>query len=126
MSTPANFSLTDPFANTGLLSLDPLTLINQDIEAAKGLAQNGVYGLFGYVSPDTKAQLQSELNSQLTQAGMDSADAQVVANSTVASALTSSGADPTQAPWFLQNWKTILVLAGIGLGLYLIAPFVRR
>ena len=126
MSTPPNFTLTDPFANIGLLSSDPITLLNQDIEAAKGLAQNGIWGLFGYVSPDTKAQLTTDLTSQLKQAGLDSADAQTVASSTTSSALVSSGADPTQAPWFLQNWKTILVLIAVGAGLYLLAPFARR
>ena len=126
MSTPPNFTLSDPFANIGLLSSDPVTLLNQDIEAAKGLAQNGIWGVFGYVSPDTKTQLQAELNAQLAQAGLDSNDAQTLSSSTISSALTSSGADPTQAPWFLQNWKTILVLIAVGAGLYLLAPFARR
>lgn len=126
MSTPPNFSLTDPFANIGLLSSNPLTLLGQDIEALKSFEQSGLDGILGYVSPSAKATAQAQLQAQLTQAGMNPTEAEQTANTTVTQALIASGADPSQMPWYFANIKLILVLIAIGFGLYLLAPFARR
>ena len=119
-------STSTDFWGTLNQAFNPVIAFQEADAAAKALQQSGAWALFGYVSPDAKAAGQAETKAQLIQAGMDPTEAEAVANETWTQSLTASGADPSQAPWFLQNWKTILVLAGIGLGLYLIAPFARR
>ena len=94
--------------------------------AIQGAIQNGKNGLFGNVSSATKQALIDAEVAQLVQAGMSHDEAVQVATADVTGQLMAANADPSQLPWAVQNWKLLLALAGIGLGLYLIAPFARR
>ena len=129
MSTPAvstDISTTTDFWGTLNAAFNPVDIVEQAASAAEGLSQSGLVGLLGYVSPAAKAAGQAQTEAQLVQAGMDPTTAKAVADSTWTQVLTQAGSDPSQMPWYVQNIKLIIVLIGIGLALYLIAPFARR
>lgn len=121
-----DISTTTDFWGTLNQAFNPVVAAEEAVSAAQAVSQSGLVAFLGYVSPAAKAQAQSQLQAQLVQAGMDPTEAETVANGTITQVLTQAGSDPSQMPWYVQNIKLLLVLTGIALGLYLLAPFVPR
>lgn len=80
-------------------------------DAFDALTQNGIFGVFGYVSPGTKEQLADEEARGLVQAsgGVYTYDyARMIADRDVSAVLHEAGADPAFAPSILQKLGSFL------------------
>lgn len=90
--------------------------------AAQGLFQSGTYALSGNVSPGAKQDIVNQEAKDLVQASggtISLEQATAVAQGDVTTVLTQAGADPSQAPWFIQTFGTYLNWAVILLALFL-------